>query len=116
MPGVIFQTREAAATALVGTDLFRNEALSQSARRRVVRGIALVGGNAIAEASVRLKAGRVDLGTFFTTTAAAVMPIMPDDLQAMTPIRVAPGDRLSAIVVTAPTVSPIVVQIFGDEL
>lgn len=116
MPGIIFQTREAAATALVGVDLFRNEALSQSARRRVIRGIALIGGNAIAEASVRLKAGRVDLGTYYTTTAGAVMPIMPDDLQTMTPIRIAPGDRLSAIVVTAPTVSPIACQVFGDEL
>ena len=116
MPGVIFQTREAAATALVGVDLFRNEALSQSARRRVIRGIAVVGGNAIAEASIRLKAGRIDLGTFFNTTAGAIMPIMPDDVQTMVAIRVAPGDRLSAIVVTAPTVSPIVVQVFGDEL
>lgn len=116
MAGILFQTREAAATLTAGTDAFRNEALASSARRRVIRGIALTGGNAVAEASVRLMAGRINLGTYFATTSGVAMPVNPDDYQAITPVRVAPGDRLSAIIATAPTVNPLAIQVFGDEM
>ena len=115
MPGILFQTREAAATLVVGTDAFRNEAFAQSSRPRVIRAIAITGGNAIAEASVRLKAGRVDLGTYFATTSGVEMPTVPDDFQAILATQIAPGDRLSAIVVTAPTVSPLAIQVMGEE-
>ena len=115
MAGVLVQSREAAATLTAGTDAFRNEGLSQSSRPRVIRGIAIAGGNAVAEASVRLRAGRVDLGTYFASRSGVATPLYPDDYQAIAPIQVAPGDRLSAIIVTAPTVNPLSIQVHGDE-
>lgn len=116
MAGILVNTYEAAATLTVGTDAFRNDRKRTSSRPRVVEGIAFVGGNAINEASVDLYAGDYFFGRFRNTHSGAVSPIMPDDLQPIRPTIVAPGDALSAIITTAPTVSPGIIQIFGREL
>jgi len=44
------------------------------------------------------------------------MVINPDDMQMITPTKVAGGDRAAGVIVTAPTVSPLVIQLIGDEL
>jgi hypothetical protein len=114
--GILINTNEAAATLTVGTDAFRNERKSVSSRNRVVSGIAIVGGNAINEASVDLYAGDHFFGTFRNSLNGAVSPIMPDHFQSISPTVVAAGDRITAIVATAPTVSPLLIQLFGQEL
>lgn len=114
--GVLINTAEAAATLTVGTDAFRNERKRTSARRRVVEGIVIVGGNAINEAAVDLYAGDFYFGRFRNTHSGVVAPVMPDDLQPLRPTVVAPGDALTATIGTAPTVSPLYIQVIGREL
>ncbi|GAI71657.1 unnamed protein product, partial [marine sediment metagenome] len=44
---MILNTYEAAATLTLGVDAFRNERKSVSSRRRVLRGVAVVGSTAV---------------------------------------------------------------------
>lgn len=115
MAGILVSTYEAAATLTVGTDAFRNARKKTSSRARGVTGIVVVGGNAINEASVDLYAGDYYFGRFYNTHSGAVAPIFPDDLQSLRPTMVAPGDALTAVIATAPTVSPLSVQVYGEE-
>jgi len=116
MPGgIILSTYEAAATLTAGTDAARNNRKRTSSRPRVVTGIAIVGGNAINEAAVDVYAGDHFFGTFRNTHNGAVAPIMPDDLQPIRPTMVAPGDAISLLIATAPTVSPLAIQVMGEE-
>lgn len=114
--GILINTAEAAATLTVGTDAFRNERKRTSSRRRIVEGVVIVGGNAINEAAVDLYAGDFFFGRFRNSRAGVAAPIMPDDLQALRPTMVAPGDALTATIGTAPTVSPLYIQVIGREV
>lgn len=114
--GIILQSREAAATLVVGTDVYRNERKSVSSRPRVVTGIAMVGGNAIAEASIDLYIEDVFLGTYYTSLNGAVAILLPDHYQPIAPRTVAPGSKIAGIIATAPTVSPLITMLFGREL
>lgn len=114
--GQLISTNEAAATLTVGTDAFRNNRKRTSSRARSIEGLAVVGGNAINEASIDLYAGDYYFGRFTNSHSGAVSPIMPDDMQPVRPTMVAPGDALTAIIVTAPTVSPLLIQVFGREI
>ncbi len=111
--GMLLNTVEAAATLTVGTDAFRNERENVTSRPRVIDGVAIVGGNAIGEASVSMYAGSNFLGTYQSSLNGAVAILMPDHLQAVGPAYVAPGDKISGIIATAPTVSPLKIQVFG---
>lgn len=115
MAGILINTSEAAATLTAGTDAFRNDRNSSSSRARKVEGIIIVGGNAINEAAVDLYAGKHFFGRFRNSRAGVVAPIMPDDYQAISPTWVAPGDRIVATIGVAPTVSPLLIQLFGAE-
>jgi hypothetical protein len=116
MSGILINTAEAAATLTVGVDAFRNDRKRTSSRARVVEGIVIVGGNAINEAAIDLFAGDYFFGTFRNTHSGVVAPVMPDDGQSIRATMVAPGDALSALVRTAPTVSPLYIQVIGREL
>jgi len=116
MSGILINTAEAAATLLVGVDAFRNDRKRTSSRPRVVEGIVIVGGNAINECTIALYAGDYFFGNFRNTHSGVVAPVMPDDGQAIRATMVAPGDALTALVVVAPTVSPLYIQIIGREL
>ena len=116
MSGILINTAEAAATLTVGVDAFRNDRKRTSSRRRVIEGIVIVGGNAINEASVDIFAGDFYFGRFRNSRSGVAAPIMPDDMQGLRPTIVAPGDALTATIVVAPTVSPLMIQIYGREL
>jgi len=116
MDGILINTSEAAATLTAGVDAFRNERKSTSSRTRVITGITIVGGNTINEAALDLYAGDYYFGRFRNSLNGAVSPIMPDHYQAIRPTVVAAGDRITCTVGTAPTVSPLLVQLFGREL
>lgn len=116
MPGgELISTSEAAATLTVGVDAFRNERKSTSSRHRSVDGFSLVGANAINEAEVDIFAGDYFFGRFRNSRNGAVAAIMPDDFQAVRSAMVPAGDRLVAIIVVAPTVSPLLIKVFGQE-
>ncbi len=115
-PGILINTSEAAAGLTAGTDAFRNERKRTSSRPRSVEGIVLVGGNAVNEAEVDLFAADYFFGTFRNSRNGVVAPILPDDLQPIRPTLVAPGDAITALIRTAPTVSPLLCMIMGREL
>lgn len=114
--GIIINTSEAAATLTAGVDAFRNDRKSTSSRDRVVEGIVIVGGNAINEAAIDLYAGYHFFGRFRNSRAGVAAPIIPDDLQSISPTMVKSGDRIVASVGIAPTVSPLLIQLMGREL
>lgn len=115
MSGILLNTSEAAATLTAGTDAFRNDRKRTSARTRVVEGVIIVGGNAINEAAIDLYAGDYFFGRFRNSRSGVAAPIQPDDYQAIRPTIVAPGDAITATVGVAPTVSPLLIQVFGQE-
>lgn len=113
MSGILLNTHEAAATLVAGTDAFRNERKNVSANPRKITGVAIVGGNAINEASVDLHAGDHYFGRFRNTLNGAVAVRIDQDYQPIDPTWVV-GDKLTATIVTAPTVSPLIIQLFGE--
>jgi len=113
---MLFNTVEATATLLVGVDAFRNDRKRTSSRPRVISGIAIVGGNAIGECTMRLMVEDTFIGEFQNSLNGAVSVIIPDHLQDTGPRYVPPGSQVSCTVVVAPTVSPLKIQVFGREL
>lgn len=109
---MIFNTSEAAATLTVGTDAFRNERKRTSSRPRVMKGIVIVGGNTINEAEVDFYIEDFFVGTFRNSKNGVVAPVMPDDYQAVGPHVIPAGSQVAAIVKVAPTVSPLLIQVF----
>lgn len=108
-------TNEAAATLTVNTDAFRNERKNVSSRPRRITGVAIVGGNAINEAEINLYIGDVYLGAYRNSLNGAVAPIYPDHFQPIGNRFVPPGEKISALVGIAPTVSPLIIHLHGDE-
>lgn len=115
MPGELVSTSEAAATLTVGTDAFRNERKSTLSRPRRVDGFSVVGGNAVNEAEVDIFAADFFFGTFRNSRSGVSAALMPDDFQAVTSTMIAAGDRLVAIIRVAPTVSPLLIKVYGQE-
>lgn len=100
----------AAATAIVGYDLFQNERWNVSSRPRVIRGLACVGSAAINDANFDLYVEDRYIGKFYNTKAGVVGAIN-DDIKHLGAIFVAPGSKISAIVADAPTTNPIIVEV-----
>jgi len=116
MAGVLISTSEAAATLTAGTDAFRNDRKRTSSRRRIIEGITIVGGNAINEANIDLYAGAHYFGRFRNSRAGVAAEIISEDYQSISPTMVAPGDAITATVAVAPTVSPLLIKVYGREL
>lgn len=106
---MLFETYEAAATALVGVDLARNERRNVSSKPRVLRGIAVVGGNAINEAAIDVYIEDYYVGRFRNTASGVTNITIPDDVKPVGPHYIPAGSKVSLIVAVAPTVSPILV-------
>lgn len=109
---MLFETYEAAATALVGVDLARNERRQVSSKPRVIRGIAVVGANAINEAAVDVYIEDFYVGRFRNTHSGVVGILIPDDVKPIGNRYVPAGSKISLIVAIAPTVSPIICGIY----
>jgi len=108
---MILNTYEAAATLTVGTDAFRNERQNVSSRNRVMRGVAIVGGNAINEAEIGIYIEDYFVGNFRNTLNGAVQVRANQDIFPVGPYAIPAGSKISGIVNVAPTVSPLVIQI-----
>lgn len=109
---MIINTYEAAATLIVGVDAFRNERRNVSSKPRVIRAIAIVGGNAINEAAVDLYIEDYYVGRFRNSLNGAVSVIMDQHIVPIGPHYVPVGSKLSAVIAIAPTVSPLIIQLF----
>jgi len=115
-PGILISVVRTVAESAVGMDVFRDSRKRTSSRFRSVEGIAIVGGNTIGEATVDLYAGDYFFGTYEAKLNGAVAILLPDHLDPIRATMVAPGDAITGEVATAPTVSPLKVNIYGREL
>lgn len=114
LDGALMSTNEAAATLLVGVDVFRNDRNQTTPYPRVVTGITVVGSTAINDFEIDVYAGDVYLGHFFVNVVgAAVTPAMPDNLQPIAPTYVAPGTRISGIITNAAVGNPVQCKLYG---
>lgn len=111
--GELLSTSEAAATLTVGVDAFRNERKRTSSRLRFIAGISIVGGNAINEAVVDIYIEDYFVGRFRNSRSGVAQAILPDDLQSVKEAAIPSGSQIAAIIVVAPTVSPLLIKVYG---
>lgn len=113
--GELMSTSEAAATLTAGTDAFRNERKRTSSQTRSITGISIVGGNAINEAVVDIFIEDYIVGRFRSSRAGVVQAILPDDFQPVREASIPSGSQVAAIIITAPTVSPLLIKVYGRQ-
>lgn len=95
----------AAAVAIVGYDMLTNRPdVQSSSRRRVLRGIAVVGSAAAGDARVQVKVGNNVIATMYNT--ATGFPTADSSLFA-TQYNVPAGSPISIIVDDAPATNPL---------
>lgn len=95
----------AAATAVVGYDLFQNQTWRVSARPRRLRGLACAGSAAALDTQVDLYVDQYYVGTFFNSATGA--PNMDRDIVPLKGNYVPPGATVACIVKDAPATNPI---------
>jgi len=105
------KTYEATATLLVGVDALRNEQRNVASKPRVLRSVAIVGGNAINEVSVDLYIEDFYVGNFRNSLNGAVQIIGSEHRIPVGPHFIPAGSKLSAIIRIAPTVSPLIIEL-----
>lgn len=113
---MLINTYEAAATLTVGTDAFRNERKRVSSRPRVMTGIAIVGANAINEAAVDFYIEDHFVGQFRNSRSGVAQVIESEDVIPVGALNVPPGSQLSAQIAVAPTVNPLIIHVYGQEM
>ncbi len=113
--GELISTSEAAATLTVGVDAMRNERKRVSSRLRYLAGVSIVGANAINEAAVDIYIEDYFVGRFRNSRAGVSAAILPDDLQPIRAAAIPPGSQISAVITVAPTVSPLLIKMYGYE-
>jgi len=94
---MLISTYEAAGTLLAGVDALRNERKNVSSRRRVLRGVAIVGGTAVDDSIVDLYIEDFFVGTFRNTAAGVVGVNTTQDVVPVGPHYIPPGSKLSGI-------------------
>jgi len=104
----------AAATAVVGYNLFGGKSYAQKPYVRHLKRIGFVGGNAINEATVELMVGGVSSGGFRNNVSGVAAVRQSDDMKNVD-IGVLPNEIIEAFVRVAPTTSPLVWSLDIDE-
>jgi len=102
---MIGQVSVAAATAVVGYDLFRDQTWRVSGKPRRLRGLALAGSAAALDTAADLFVDQFHVGRFYNS--AVGFPLMADHLIPLKGNNVPPGSTISLIVAVAPTTNPI---------
>ena len=85
------------AAALAGVDLAANDRNNVSSRRRVMRGVAVVGSVAIDDFWVEVFIGNNFVGRFYNTKIATNQIAINEDVVPVGNKYVAPGDKISVI-------------------
>lgn len=102
----------AAATAVVGYDLFQNQNWQVTSYPRVLTGIGMAGSAAALDTEVDLIVDGIRHGNFFNTATGAVLM---DAHRREIEVEVAAGAKVSLIVKDAPGTNPINVVLEWEE-
>ena len=95
----------AAATAVVGYDLFANQTWRVSSKTRRLRGFAMAGSAAALDTAVDLFIDQYHVGKFYNSATGA--PLMDAHNIPLKGNLVPPGATIAAIVADAPATNPI---------
>jgi hypothetical protein len=98
----------AVADASVGTNIIEGHELSQRSHKRVLVGVGLVGGNSVGECYLEIRRGSETVMT--VTNSATGLGLVRDNMLG-TRVIIRPNDVISAVVKTAPTVNPILINL-----
>lgn len=112
---MLIQQSVLSATAVVGYDLLRDDAMNVSSSPRVIQASAMVGSAAINDTAVDLFVGNVKVATLYNTRAGVVAPLR-EDVVPLGNILVKPGDKISAIVTDAAATNPIILRLYVQPL
>ncbi len=102
---MIGQVSVAAATAVVGYDMFRDQTWRVAARPRRLRGMAVAGSTAALDSAVDLFVDQFHVGRFYNS--APGFPLVDAHMIPLKGNLVPPGATVSAIVAIAPTTNPL---------
>ena len=109
---MFIRTYEAAATLTLGVDALRNERMNVSSRRRVLRGVAVVGSTAINDCEVSIYIEDYFVGVFRNSQAGAAVSInASEDIVPVGPHAIPAGSKITAIVSIAVVGNPLIVQL-----
>jgi len=103
---MIGQVSIAAATAVVGYDLFQNTTWQTSSKPRVLKAIAAAGSTAINDCEFDLFVENTLIGHFYNTRAGVLAPLQ-EDIIPLGNRYVPAGSKISAIVTNAAVGNPI---------
>lgn len=98
-----FTADVAAATALVGADLFTGEVWARAPQDRVLNGIAYTGSAVIGDTEIEVYIDEVRVGSFFNS--ALLTPQIDRDIQPLESLGVPAGAQLRANVIDAAATS-----------
>lgn len=103
----------AAATAVVGYDLLKDERQQVVSYDREIWGLMLTGSAAAGDCTVDLYIEDVYVGTYANTSTGEGQ--INTDLQPISDLYVPAGSKIHAIVSDAPSTNPIILKLFWDE-
>lgn len=111
----VYTASVAAATAVVGYDLFTNQPqVRQSGSNRLLESVALTGSAAAGDTEVSFRVGNVEVARLFNS--ATGFPTQDAARVNLGGALIPAGEPLSAIVLDAPTTNPINAQVDITEL
>lgn len=107
-----FEVTIAAATAVLGYDMFRDEPWTVSSVPRVIRGLAVTGSAAAGDSGVDLLVGTTRIARKYNTTTGFPTMDHMQPLEAVVPA----GEKIAGPVFDAPATNPLNVMIIVEDL
>ena len=98
-----FTADVAAATAIVGFDLFAGETWARAPQDRILTGVAYTGSAVIGDTEIELFIDEVRVGSFFNS--ALLTPQVDRDISPLEDLGVPAGAQLRGVVIDAPATS-----------
>lgn len=109
--GAVYEVSVAAATAVLGYNMFQNQPFQTSGRPRRIVGLAVTGSAAGGDAAVDLKIGSITVASKYNTTTGFPTKDHVVPINAFIP----PGELISCVVTDAPLTNPlnVLIEIVG---
>jgi len=101
-----YQGRVAAATAIIGFDLFTGQVWSRTPQPRAISSFGLAGSAALGDTEVDIMLGELRIGNFFNSRTGVTSPNF-DDVMQLGGLFIPGGSLLRCIVRDAPATNPI---------
>jgi len=108
-----FTADVAAATAIVGADLFDGETWARSPVDRILNGIAYTGSAVIGDTEIEVFIDEVRVGSFFNS--ALLTPQVDRDIQPLESLGIPAGAQLRAVVVDAAATSIVYTMVSVED-